>query len=136
MNLLLAGRSQVFDDDNWFDWLGIPYRDTGNAMSGPNIEILSDKINVNALRSYRIAIGRRTRENVMQLPASQLLEKVDPARLARILTVRAVVEEAHGVLEYWGGLTYAGLLLMPPTRHNFIHLNEGLRIKKKVAGRE
>jgi hypothetical protein len=39
------------------------------------------------------------------------------------------------VLEYWGGLTYAGLLLMPPTRHNFIHLNEALRVKKKVAGR-
>jgi len=24
------------------------------------------------------------------------------------------------------------LLLMPPTRHNFIHLNEGLRIRQKV----
>jgi len=71
----------------------------------------------------------------MQLPASQLAEKVDPERLNQILKEGAVVEEAHEVLEYWGGLTYAGLLLMPPTRHNLIHLNEGLRIKKKVAGR-
>ena len=135
MNLLLAGRPQVLDEDKWFDRLGIPFRDTGNAMSGANIAILSDKLNIDALRSYRIAIGRRTRENVMQLPASQLAEKVDPERLNQILKEGAVVEEAHEVLEYWGGLTYAGLLLMPPTRHNLIHLNEGLRIKKKVAGR-
>jgi hypothetical protein len=36
------------------------------------------------------------------------------------------------VAEYWGGLTLAGLLLMPPTRHNLIHLNECVKIKKKV----
>jgi len=35
------------------------------------------------------------------------------------------------VIDYWSGLTLAGLLLMPPTRHNFIHLNEALRLKQK-----
>ena len=71
----------------------------------------------------------------MLLPVTKLKQKVDPARLERVLAEGAVVDEARGVLDYWGGLTYAGLLLMPPTRHNFIHLNEALRVKKKVAGR-
>jgi hypothetical protein len=135
MNLLLAGRPQLFIQEEWLDRLGIPFRDTGNAMSGADVVILSDKINIDALRSYRIAIGRRTRENVMRLPVSHLTQKVEPARLKRVIAEGAVVEEARGVLEYWGGLTYAGLLLMPPTRHNFIHLNEALLVKKKVAGR-
>jgi hypothetical protein len=135
MNLLLAGRPQLFNQEEWFDRLGIPFRDTGNAMVGADVVILSEKIDIDALRSYRIAIGRRTRENVMRLPASQLKQKVDPARPNRVIAEEAVVEEARGVLDYWGGLTYAGLLLMPPTRHNFIHLNEALRVKKKVTGR-
>jgi hypothetical protein len=135
MNLLLSGRPQLFYQDEWFDRLGIPFRDTGNAMGKADVVFLSDKINIDALRSYRIAIGRRTRENVMQLPVSKIKQKVDPARLERVIAEGAVVEEARGVLDYWGGLTYAGLLLMPPTRHNFIHLNEALRVKKKVAGR-
>jgi hypothetical protein len=134
MNLLLAGRPQLFYQDGWFDRLGIPFRDTGNAMTKADVVFLSDKINIDALRSYRIAIGRRTRENVMQLPVSKIKQKVDPARLERVIAEGAVVEEARGVLDYWGGLTHAGLVLMPPTRHNFIHLNEALRVKKKVAG--
>jgi hypothetical protein len=135
MNLLLAGRTQLFNQDEWFDRLGVPFRDTGNAMVGADVIFLSQKIDIDALRSYRIAIGRRTRENVMQLPASKIKQKVDPARLERVMAEGALVEEACGVLDYWGGLTNAGLLLMPPTRHNFIHLNEALRIKQKVADR-
>ena len=43
----------------------------------------------------------------------------------------SVAREAMGLIEYWGNLTIAGLLLMPPTRHNFVHLNEALKVKKK-----
>jgi hypothetical protein len=135
MNLLLAGRPQLFIQDGWFDRLGIRFRDTGNAMTGADLVILSLNIDIDALRSYRIAVGRRTRENVMQLSALKIKQKVDPTRLGRVLVEEAVVDDARSVLDYWGGLTHAGLLLMPPTRHNFIHLNEALRIKKKVTGR-
>ena len=43
----------------------------------------------------------------------------------------AVLPTGNAVIDYWSGLTLAGLLLMPPTRHNFIHLNEALRLKQK-----
>jgi hypothetical protein len=43
----------------------------------------------------------------------------------------AVVEAARGVVDYWGRLNIAGLLLMPPTRHCFVHLNESLRLKQR-----
>jgi len=132
MNLLLAGRPQLIYQEGWFNRLGVPFRDTGNAMTGADVVSLSQRIDIDELRLYRIAIGRRTRENVLQLPASRIKQKVEPERLNRVLAEGAVVEEARGVVDYWGGLTYAGLLLMPPTRHNFIHLNEALLVKKKV----
>jgi hypothetical protein len=45
----------------------------------------------------------------------------------------AVVEDAKGLIDYWSKRKISGLLLMPPTRHCFIHLNEALKIKKKVV---
>jgi hypothetical protein len=45
----------------------------------------------------------------------------------------AVRAEAGELLEYWGGLTITGLLLMPPTRHLFVHWNEAQRIRQKIS---
>ena len=34
-------------------------------------------------------------------------------------------------VDYWSKRNTAGLLLMPATRHNLIHLNEALQIKRR-----
>jgi hypothetical protein len=68
---------------------------------------------------------------VKRLQPEELNLKVDPSRLQQVMAEGAVVEAASGLLDYWGGLSKAGLLLMPPTRHNFVHLNEALRLKSK-----
>ena len=47
------------------------------------------------------------------------------------MTEGAVVEEARDLIDYWGKRTIAGLLLMPATRHNLVHLNEALRLKRR-----
>jgi hypothetical protein len=84
------------------------------------------------LRAYRIAVGRRTEKIVRQLTPDELKQKVDPVRLQQVKDEGAVVAAASVITDYWGGRTIAGLLLMPPTRHSFLHLNEALRIKQKV----
>ena len=33
-------------------------------------------------------------------------------------------ENAAWLLKFWGGNPYANILLMPATRHPFVHLNE------------
>lgn len=58
-------------------------------------------------------------------------QKVGPKRLQRLLDEGAVLPEAQGLIDYWGQGTIAGLLLMPPTRHNFIHLDEAQRVKRR-----
>jgi hypothetical protein len=128
MNVLAAGSPQILLRDDWLDRMGITLRHTGNVMDREAVVGLSDTIDLDALRAYRMAVGRGTREIVRQLQPQELKQQVDPARLQRLLDEGAVVEEASGLLEYWGGRTIAGLLLMPATRHNFIHLNEALRL--------
>jgi hypothetical protein len=44
-----------------------------------------------------------------------------------------VVEAARGIADYWSKRNVAGLLLMPATRHNLIHLNEAFLLKSDVT---
>ena len=132
MNLLAAGRPQLFRREDWQPRLKITAADTGNATQEQDIAQLSGTIDLEALQAYRLAVGRNTREIVQNLGEGQLKTKVDPTRLAKISAEDAVVPAAQEILDYWGGLTIAGLLLMPPTRHSFIHLNEAQRVRQKL----
>ncbi len=131
MNLLVAGGPQIALRDNWLERMGITVQDTGNAMDEAGMARLSATIDIQALRAYRVAVGRATREIVQQLPAEALKQKVDPARLERVMAEGAVVQAARGIVDYWGRRTIAGLLLMPPTRHNLVHLNEAWRLRHR-----
>jgi len=132
MNGLLAGKTQVFFQDDWYTTLKIELRHSGNVvMDDADVSELNQAIDIDALKEYRIAVGRSTREAVKVLEPDKPKCKVKPARLQELLENGSIVEEASGLLTYWGNLTIAGLLLMPPTRHNFVHLNEALRVKKK-----
>jgi len=121
MNLLVAGTPQIFQRDNWRTRLKISHRDTGNAMDAQDAARLSATIDLDALRAYRLTVGWRTRQIVKRLKPEELQQKVEPARLQRVIAEGAVLEAASGVIDYWGKRSIAGLLLMPPTRHNFLH---------------
>lgn len=131
MNLLVAGSPQILNQGDWLPKLKVSARDTGNAMRVDEIADLSNTIDIKALRGYRVAVGLRTREIIKNLQPQQLKNKVDPASLDQIRKEGAVVEAANGLLDYWGRRNIAGLLLMPATRHNLVHLNESLRLKEK-----
>ena len=133
MNMLIAGESQLLERDDWKRKMGIPAVHTGNAMSKRETIELSRSVDISELKNYRVAVGRRTEEIVKQLDPDALVQAVSPTRLDLLLRQGAVVEEAKGLIDYWGKRTIAGLLLMPPTRHCFIHLNEAARIKAKLV---
>ena len=131
MNLLIAGKEQVFNSGGWPDKLKIAVPDTGNGMSEEEIREFSDRIDMKALKRYRDEVGQRTRSIIKALRPADLKRKADKEGLRRIVEEKAVSETALWLLEYWGGKTVAGLLLMPATRHNLVHLNESMRIKQR-----
>jgi hypothetical protein len=131
MNMLVAGRSQLLHQDDWLPKMAIASRDTGNDMSQEDVASLSAAIDLDTLRAYRQTVGMRTREIVRKLQPIELKNKVQPSRLEQVMAEGAVVEAARGLIDYWSRRDIAGLLLMPATRHNFVHLNEILRIKQR-----
>jgi hypothetical protein len=130
MNLLVAGTPQILHQGNWLKQMRITVCDTGNAMDSTGLVDFSQAIDIEALRSYRLAVGRRTREIVKQLLPADLKQKVESSRMQQVMSEGAVVEAARGIADYWSKRNVAGLLLMPATRHNLIHLNEALRLKR------
>lgn len=132
MNILVANGAQVFIRDGWQERLHSPLQDTGNEISPEEMLQLSKQVDFEEVRAYRSAVGRQTREIVAGLTAADLKRKTPPERLQRVLDEGAVFPKSQGVLDYWGNLTVTGLLLMPPTRHNQVHINECLELKRKA----
>jgi hypothetical protein len=132
MNMLVAGTPQLYIRDKWAGKLKSTIRHSANKMDVDSVAYLSSILDLGALRDYRLAVGRRTRDIVQQIQPGDLPKKVDSTRLQKVLDEGAVTREAIEIVNYWGNRTIVGLLLMPPTRHNFLHLNEALRIKNKL----
>ncbi len=133
MNLLVAGESQVMNAANWLERLRITVRDTGNAMTAAEVADFSSRIDMDALRSYRIAVGRKTRKIIERLTPFDLKRKMEAERLQQILDEGAVLDVpgAKGLIDFWGSKDVAGLLLMPVTRHPLVHLNESMRLRER-----
>ena len=132
MNLLVAGQAQVFTGEGWQERMGVHLTNTGNAMPAEAVISLSREIDIQALLAYRLSVGRQTRQIASGLSAQDLKRKVDPTRLQCALDEGAVLPEAGGVIDYWSKRNIAGLLLIPATRHNFVHLNEALKVRKNL----
>jgi len=133
INLLVADSPMVFDQGDWKAKLIASPRHTGNGMPQAEIEVLSRQINLQALRDYRIAVGQRTCKIIQSLTPARLSEKVLPEDIHRVRQQGVVLPDAESLLDYWGRRTVRGLLLMPATRHNIVHINEALSLKKKFT---
>lgn len=133
MNILVADENQVINREQWLERMNAKVCDTGNSMTDEEILALSVRINRQELRKYRIAVGRKSREIIQSLQPADLKRKIEPARLQRVLDERGVlpVDGARWLVDFWGRKNVAGILLMPLTRHQKVHINESTRLKKK-----
>jgi oligoribonuclease NrnB/cAMP/cGMP phosphodiesterase (DHH superfamily) len=61
MNILVASQAQVMNTER-LKKMNVQVVDTGNAMTDEEIIDFSSRINMQELRNYRIAVGRKTRE--------------------------------------------------------------------------
>ena len=64
INTILGARTQLFDDESWAKRLAITRRDFGIGMTSAEVTELTRQIDLGALREYRDAVGKRTREVV------------------------------------------------------------------------
>ncbi|WP_019155749.1 DinB family protein [Robertmurraya massiliosenegalensis] len=135
MNILVANRSQVLHRGNWLADMNVSYLHSGNDMVDEDIAKLSKRIDLQALIAYRKEVGRETRNIVSSLKPTQLNMEIDKERIEQLYRENALQKQSEWLARYWSKKTVAGLLLMPATRHIFLHLNKCHRIKNKYQKR-
>jgi hypothetical protein len=133
MNMLIGDRPQIFIADDWQAKMQISFKDTGNLTSPEDVSRLSREIDLPALRFYRREVAERTRRAAVEVRPDQWQTKVPPERLEAVLQTGSVSEKTRDLLRFWGGLTIAGLLLMPPTQHQMMHLVEAQEIRNLLS---
>ncbi|WP_245546954.1 DinB family protein [Evansella cellulosilytica] len=132
MNILVLNEQQVLHTSNWLEKMNLSFTHSGNDMSKEDIALLSSNVDFNSLLEYRAAVGKRTQEIISLLSPGHFNMKVEQERIKRLFDENAVMKNSKWLAEYWSKKDIAGLLLMPATRHIFLHLNKCVRIKDKL----
>jgi len=133
MNILIINDQQVYCQDEWKAKLNAPIHHTGNVISKADLRALNRQVDPELLVRYWNAVGRQTRKIVRNLSWEQLNKKPTRECLDRIMSERALLQEAKEINEYWSRRKIFQLLLMPPTRHLMTHLNEAYNMRRALG---
>ena len=123
VNRFVADRPQVFEEGDWRRRLGIERRDVGPGMTGDEVEALSDRIDVPALRGYVVAVAERTRTIAETLAPPTWEEIVPPERIRRVVADEGLLADAgRWVEEFWArGHARGWYLLQTGLLHPYGH---------------
>jgi hypothetical protein len=131
VNRFAADRPQVLED-GWLAKLAVGRSDVGTGMSDAEVDELSARVDLDALRGYWDAVTRRTPEVVASLRGSDLEAIVPKERVEHVASAEgAVAAGAEWLTEFWaGGRTRAWVLAQTPLLHVYGHYFEA----RAVAG--
>ena len=127
INRFADDRSEVFDDEQWAKRIGVSRRDLGTGMTSPEVDDLSARVDIGALRAYWDAVGRRTTEAIRSAGSK---EWDDPVPAARI---RGIVRDegdygpnvnAERVETYYAGMTRGWAVAHFALAHSWGHFYE------------
>src|SRR5262245_32907545 len=127
-NLVVNGRDQVLDD-GWLSRLKIGRRDFGIGMSKPEVAELSAKIDVAALRDYRDAVGRRTRETVGSYESKDWEGDITVAALERAGALGCFGERTEGLVKAFSGRPRRAVLAAITVMHSAGHMGEAATVR-------
>ena len=125
---LVAGREQVLDE-GWVTRMEIPWRIIGTGMTDDEVSALTAGADVAAVRAYRTAVGRRTREVVQAMPVPAWEETIGEDDIRRAGTLGALRDWKDGAGYPWLGWTRAEQLASSALRHNAAHFGEAVTIR-------
>lgn len=124
VNRFVVDGAQVLDS-GWLERLD-GRRDVGTGMTDSEVDALSTRLDLAALRGYWDAVTRRTLDVVATLPGQDLGAVVPADRVKRVCADEgAVAPGAEWLTEFWGkGRTRGWVLAQTPLLHVYGHYFE------------
>jgi len=122
---VIAGRDQVFDDA-WMKRLNTARKDFGIGMKSPEVSELTRAIDVAALREYRDAVGKRTREIIGAFKDADWGGTIEPASLERVAAQGAIPAQ---MVKIFGGRPRSAVLSGIALFHPSGHMGEAVTVR-------
>lgn len=125
VNRFIVDGEQVLDA-GWLARLGVERRDVGTGMTDAEVDALSARVDLGALRGYWDALTRRTLEVVATLRGQDLDAVVPAERIKRVCADEAAVAPgAEWLTDFWANRRTRGwLLAQTPLLHVYGHYFE------------
>jgi hypothetical protein len=130
-NIIIGNKETIFNKEIQVK-LNIKIKDTGNAMTRSEIESLNKNINIKELKEYRVKVGKSTHKIIETLEFTDIKRKVEKEQLEKIKQNGGVIDNPKSIwlLDFWGKKNILGLIMMPITRHQIVHINDCFKIKQ------
>ena len=134
-NILIAGRPELFFTKNFDKLLNSPIVTTGNEVTRGQLIEFSRALDINQLKNYTTLVLANTNLIIQNMSYEDSKIKVAVDRKVKLLKSNIVStdENAFWLVDYWCKKSYTGLLLMPFSRHQMLHLDSCLRIINKIT---
>ena len=124
VNLCVAERPQVLESDGWKERLNVARHDMAAGMTDEEVGEFTDAVDIQALRDYRDAVGKRTREVVTAMSPQHFDEQIDAAKIEQAFADGTISQNAEWLRGFMDKKTKAFVLGHVGTGHNFMHLGE------------
>ncbi len=135
VNTIVAGRPQVIESDGWTERLGLSRVDIGTGMNDDEVADFSGRVDLEALKDYRSAVGTRTREVVQSLRPEAWAELQDADSMQRVSDAGALAPSGQWIASVFGGKSNALILSHTCVAHNFWHLGEAVTVRGLVGAK-
>jgi hypothetical protein len=126
-NVVLSDRGQVLDD-TWKGKLGVARDDIGIGMTPADVSDFSQRVDLDALLSYRLAVAHQSREVIAQLNDSWLAEPMSAEEVTRLHELGTFAEHAGWVADMWAPTPRIWFLWLH-TGHCYMHLGEAITVR-------
>lgn len=125
INRFIFDRPQVLDEGNWMDRMNVHYRHNGGDMSFAEVDDLSQRINIEGLHEYVLAVQGRTRETVGTLAMDDMDEVMQEDRLRKILVDEGLAHSnPEGYIQNYLNWNKGKVLFNFAITHPYQHLGE------------
>lgn len=124
INLVIAQRPQVLDENGWATRLNISLQDVATGMTDQEVDEFSQRVNVESLLAYRAAVGKQTQAIVRDLRPEVLDEKIESGILQSFRDAGVFGSNAEWVPERWLGKPKSFTLMHTVLAHTYIHIGQ------------
>jgi hypothetical protein len=127
-NVILTGREQVMDE-GWLARLRTSRRDFGIGMTKPEVDELTARVDITALREYRDAVGRRTQEVIRGFGPADWQGELQAAPLEKAAALGCFGPKAELVAKAFTGRPRIAILGGLLVTHAAMHMGEAQTVR-------